>query len=83
MHNIDLSHLQNLQHNAKKRETPKAEGQGTAASSSGQQLSYLGSVTLPGSEEPIMDEEGQTKCRTELCSGDNLSQFVNKNKYLS
>ena len=31
------------------------------------------SVTLPGSEEPIMDEEGQTECRTELCSGDNLS----------
>ena len=28
------------------------------------------SVTLP---EPIMDEEGQTECRTELCSGDNLS----------
>lgn len=27
------------------------------------------SVTLPGPEEPITDEEGQTECRTELCSG--------------
>lgn len=27
------------------------------------------SVTLPGPEEPFKDEEGQTECMTELCSG--------------
>src|SRR4029434_1175471 len=84
MHNIDLSHLQNLQHNAKKREDQKQDRElQQAAQGSSSLLSWIRpstsktnkgeSVTLPGSEEPIMDEEGQTECRTELCSGDNLS----------
>lgn len=77
MHNIDLSHLQILQHNAKRgyKSRKKRNYRRPLRVAA---LFYPGSGHLPVKEmremyqyriqEPITDEDGQTECRT-ACSG--------------